>query len=80
MISVFLAFVTNPSPTVKMIGLGMAAAVFIDATIVRMMLVPATMELAGKINWWCPAWLDRILPHIEIDRPDAVTAEVGLRS
>jgi putative drug exporter of the RND superfamily len=69
MISVFLAFVTNPSPTVKMIGLGMAAAVFIDATIVRMMLVPATMELAGKINWWCPAWLDRMLPHIEIDRP-----------
>jgi len=69
MISVFLAFVTNPSPTVKMIGLGMAAAVFIDATIVRMILVPSTMELAGRINWWCPAWLDRILPHINVDRP-----------
>ncbi len=69
MISVFLAFVTNPSPTVKMIGLGMAAAVFIDATIVRMILVPATMELAGRINWWCPRWLDRILPHINIDPP-----------
>ena len=54
MISVFLSFVTNPSPTVKMIGLGMAVAVFVDATIVRMMLVPATMELAGKWNWWIP--------------------------
>ncbi len=69
MISVFLAFVTNPSPTVKMIGLGMAAAVFIDATLVRMVLVPATMELAGRLNWWCPRWLDRILPHINIDPP-----------
>ncbi len=55
MISVFLAFVTNPSPTVKMIGLGMAVAVFVDASIVRMMLVPATMELAGRWNWWIPA-------------------------
>jgi putative drug exporter of the RND superfamily len=69
MISVFLAFVTNPSPTVKMIGLGMAVAVFIDATVVRMMLVPATMALVGKANWWLPGWLDRVLPHIEIDLP-----------
>jgi putative drug exporter of the RND superfamily len=67
MISVFLSFVTNPDPTVKMIGLGMAAAVFIDATVVRMVLVPSSMELAGKANWWIPAWLDRILPHINID-------------
>ena len=80
MISVFLAFVTNPSPTVKMIGLGMAAAVFIDATLVRMVLVPATMELAGKLNWWCPHWLDRILPHINIDppqEPEAATPVVA---
>ncbi|MGZ4759978.1 MAG: MMPL family transporter [Acidimicrobiales bacterium] len=70
MISVFLSFVTNPSPTVKMIGLGMAVAVFVDATIVRMMLVPATMELAGRWNWWIPAWLDRILPNINVDAPD----------
>ena len=70
MISVFLSFVTNPSPTVKMIGLGMAVAVFVDATIVRMMLVPATMELAGKWNWWIPAWLDKILPRISVDAPD----------
>ena len=70
MISVFLSFVTNPSPTVKMLGLGMAVAVFIDASIVRMMLVPATMELAGKWNWWIPSWLDRVLPHIAVDRPE----------
>jgi RND superfamily putative drug exporter len=67
MIAVFLAFVPNPIPTVKMIGLGMAVAVLIDATIVRMVLVPSTMELAGKANWWLPKWLDRILPHINVE-------------
>jgi len=67
MISVFLSFVPNPDPTVKMIGLGMAVAVFIDATIVRMMLVPSTMELAGKANWWLPSWLDRVLPRIHVE-------------
>ncbi|HEX8771383.1 MAG TPA: MMPL family transporter [Acidimicrobiales bacterium] len=67
MISVFLSFVPNPDPTVKMIGLGMALAVFVDATIVRMVLVPATMELAGKANWWLPRWLDRILPNIHVE-------------
>jgi putative drug exporter of the RND superfamily len=70
MISVFLAFVTSPSPTVKMLGLGMAVAVFVDASIVRMMLVPATMEIAGRWNWWIPGWLDRRLPHIDVDRPE----------
>ncbi len=70
MISVFVSFVTNPSPTVKMLGLGMAVAVFIDASIVRMMLVPATMEIAGRWNWWIPRWLDRVLPHISVDAPD----------
>jgi RND superfamily putative drug exporter len=67
MISVFLAFVPNPNPTVKMFGLGLAVAVFIDATIVRLVLVPATMELLGDANWWLPKWLDRILPKIEIE-------------
>ncbi len=67
MIAVFLAFVTNPDPQIKMIGLGMAVAVFIDATIVRMMLVPSTMELAGKANWWLPSWLERMLPHIHVE-------------
>jgi len=67
MISVFLAFSMNPDPTVKMIGLGLAVAVFLDATIVRMVLVPATMALMGNGNWWLPKWLDRVLPHIDIE-------------
>jgi putative drug exporter of the RND superfamily len=69
MISVFLTFSFNPSVVVKMMALGMAAAVFIDATIVRMIAVPSTMELAGKGAWWLPHWLDRILPHINVDAP-----------
>jgi len=48
----------------------MAVAVLVDASIVRMMLVPATMELAGRWNWWIPGWLDRVLPHINVDQPD----------
>ena len=67
MISVFLGFVANPEPTVKMFGLGLAVAVFVDATIVRLVLVPATMELLGDANWWLPGWLDKILPSIRIE-------------
>jgi putative drug exporter of the RND superfamily len=55
------------NPTVKMFGLGLAVAVAVDATIVRLVLVPATMELLGDANWWLPRWLDRILPKIEIE-------------
>jgi RND superfamily putative drug exporter len=67
MICVFLSFVTNPEPTVKMIGLGLAAAIAIDATLVRMVLVPATMALLGRANWWLPRWLDRVLPDIHVE-------------
>ena len=67
MISVFLGFVGNPEPTVKMFGLGLAVAVFVDATVVRMVLVPATMELLGDANWWLPRWLGRMLPEIHIE-------------
>ncbi|MGZ7018969.1 MAG: MMPL family transporter [Acidimicrobiia bacterium] len=67
MIAVFLSFVTSPNPTVKMIGLGLASAVFVDATIVRLMLVPATMELLGNANWWLPKPLERLLPHINVE-------------
>ena len=69
MISVFLAFVTNPDPLIKMMGFGMPVAVLVDATIVRMLLVPAVMELFGAANWWMPAWLDRVLPHIAVEGP-----------
>ena len=67
MISVFLAFVTTDDVTVKMFGLGLATAVFIDATLVRMVLVPSTMSLLGSANWWLPRWLDRILPHMDLE-------------
>ena len=48
---------------IKLFGIGLASAVFLDATVVRMLLVPATMELLGDKNWWLPRWLDRILPE-----------------
>lgn len=67
MIAVFGSFVTNPQPIVKMMGVGLASAVLIDATVVRMILVPATMVLLGRLNWYIPRWLDRILPHVSVD-------------
>ena len=67
MISVFLGFVLGDDPAIKMMGLGLATAIFIDATVVRMVLVPATMKLMGDANWWLPGWLDRLLPTIDID-------------
>ena len=67
MISVFLSFVLGDDPTVKMMGVGLATAVFVDATIIRMILVPATMKLLGHVNWWLPAWLDRLLPNLDIE-------------
>jgi putative drug exporter of the RND superfamily len=63
MVAVFLSLVLAPDPATKMLGLGMAAAIFVDATIVRMVLVPATMTLLGRANWWQPRWLDRVLPR-----------------
>ena len=54
---------------------GMAVAIFLDATVVRMVLVPATMSLLGRWNWWLPGWLDRLLPHVDVERPtDAADA------
>ena len=71
MISVFLGFVASDDPVVKMMGVGLATAVAVDATIVRMILVPSTMALVGDPNWWLPRWLDRILPHLDIEgEPD----------
>ncbi|HEX2563057.1 MAG TPA: MMPL family transporter, partial [Acidimicrobiales bacterium] len=67
MISVFAAFVLGDDPIIKMFGLGLATAVFIDATIVRIVLVPATMKLLGDWNWWLPGWLDRLLPNLDIE-------------
>jgi RND superfamily putative drug exporter len=59
----------------KLFGLGLALAVFIDATLVRMVLVPATMELLGDRNWWLPAWINRILPKIDVEGHHATHSE-----
>lgn len=67
MISVFLGFVLGDDAGIKMMGLGLATAIFIDATVVRMVLVPATMKLMGDANWWIPKWLDRVLPAIDME-------------
>jgi RND superfamily putative drug exporter len=62
MVVVFLSFDLTPDVSVKQIGLGLAAAVLVDATVVRLVLVPAVMELLGGANWWLPGWLARLLP------------------
>ncbi len=67
MFCVFFAFVLGDDRSLKLFGFGLAIAVLIDATIVRMLLVPATMELLGDKNWWIPRWLDRILPRIDVE-------------
>ena len=67
MISVFLGFVLGEDPSIKMFGLGLATAILVDATIVRMVLVPATMRLLGDANWWLPSWLDRLLPTLDVE-------------
>jgi RND superfamily putative drug exporter len=72
MIAVFAAFVPSPELTLKLIGVGMAAAIAIDATVVRMLLVPAIMHLLGRANWWLPQSVDRRLPHLRAEgHPDA---------
>ncbi|WP_354643240.1 MMPL family transporter [Kitasatospora camelliae] len=67
MVAVFTGFAIDPDITVKMMGVGMAVAVLVDATVVRLLLVPATMTLLGRLNWWLPAWLDRLLPELNVE-------------
>jgi len=75
MVVVFLSFDLTPDVSVKQIGLGLAAAVLVDATVVRLVLVPAVMELLGKANWWLPGWLDRLLPAAPARRAEALGAD-----
>jgi RND superfamily putative drug exporter len=70
MIVVFGSFLLEENRILKLFGVGLAAAVFLDATLVRMLLVPATMELLGERNWWLPAWLDRLLPSLNVEGGD----------
>ncbi|MFJ5260541.1 MMPL family transporter [Streptomyces sp. NPDC088387] len=67
MVSVFAAFIVSDNIVVKMLGLGLAVSVLIDATVVRLLLVPAVMTLLGRHAWWTPRWLDRMLPHIDAE-------------
>jgi RND superfamily putative drug exporter len=73
MVAVFSSFIFSPVPSLKMLGLGLAVAIFLDATVVRMMLVPAAMALLGKANWWLPAWLDRLLPDLAVEADEEPT-------
>ena len=75
MVVVFLAFVASPEVFLKLFGIGLAAAIFLDATIVRMVLVPAVMQLLGKYNWWIPDWLERLLPRLDVERVAVGTAQ-----
>jgi RND superfamily putative drug exporter len=63
MVAVFGAFALSPDVSLKLIGLGLASAILVDATVVRMVLVPAVMQLLGERSWWLPRWLDRVLPE-----------------
>jgi RND superfamily putative drug exporter len=67
MVAVFLSFAFGDNRVVKEFGIGLATAIFVDATIVRLILVPAFMQVAGDWNWWFPKWLDRIVPRISIE-------------
>ena len=67
MVAVFMAFVFSTEVFLKLMGVGMAAAILVDATVVRMVLVPAVMQLMGRANWWLPRWLDRALPRFEVE-------------
>jgi RND superfamily putative drug exporter len=67
MIAVFAAFIPSSVVVLKVIGIGMAAAILIDATVVRMLLVPAVMHLLGSRNWWLPSWLERLVPRVHVE-------------
>jgi RND superfamily putative drug exporter len=89
MVFVFGSFVLSGDPTIKQFGIGLAVAVILDATVVRCLLVPALMLMMGKVNWWMPHWLDRVVPHMSIEgaeffaardhlaRPNAEPVPVG---
>jgi RND superfamily putative drug exporter len=79
MIVVFAAFIVTTDRNIKMIGLGMSIAIALDALIVRTMLVPAVMHTLGRANWYLPRWLEKRLPHLDLDQ-DATTSESELVS
>jgi putative drug exporter of the RND superfamily len=77
MCTVFLSFMIGEDRIIKLFGLGLAAAVFIDAVIIRSVLVPAVMQLFGERAWWLPGWLDRILPRLHVEPAEGDPAPTG---
>jgi putative drug exporter of the RND superfamily len=77
MVTVFASFMIGEDRIIKLFGLGLAAAVFIDAVIIRSVLVPAVMQLFGKRAWWLPAWLDRILPRLHVEPAEGDPTPTG---
>jgi RND superfamily putative drug exporter len=75
MVVVFSSFVLDSDPTIKMLAVGMAVAVLIDASLVRMILVPALMSILDRRAWWLPAWLDRIIPDLKLEGGEQETVE-----
>jgi putative drug exporter of the RND superfamily len=75
MVVVFLVFLAAPDVFLKLFGVGLASAIFLDATLVRMVLVPAVMQLLGDRNWWIADWLERILPELGVEPPAVGAAE-----
>jgi RND superfamily putative drug exporter len=74
MIFVFGGFVLSADRALQLFGFGLAAAILVDVTLVRLLLVPSTMELLGERNWWLPRWLDRALPDLRLDDPAPLPA------
>ena len=77
MVTVFASFMIGDDRIIKLFGLGLASAVFIDAVIIRSVLVPAIMQLFGKSAWWIPAWLDRILPRLHVEPAEGDPSPTG---
>lgn len=77
MVTVFLSLAIGEDRIIKLFGLGLASAVFIDAVIIRSVLVPAIMQLLGKRAWWFPAWLDRILPSLHVEPAEGDPSPTG---
>jgi RND superfamily putative drug exporter len=74
MILVFASFIIGGQIPIQQVGLGFAAAIFVDAYLIRTVLVPAVMHMLGRANWWAPAWLDRILPRLHVEPAELTPA------
>jgi putative drug exporter of the RND superfamily len=74
MITVFAGFILDPNRAVKLLGIGLASAVFLDAFVLRTVLVPSLMHMLGRSNWYFPKWLERITPKVSVEPPDEVEA------